>query len=86
MLTQIDVERLPAYRRVMEKGMERGMERGIQLGQGKGEVALLTRLLGYKFGALPSELRRRMEGARPEEVALWEQRVLSAQTLDEVFS
>nr|VFJ67232.1 MAG: hypothetical protein BECKDK2373C_GA0170839_11628 [Candidatus Kentron sp. DK] len=28
MLTQIDVERLPAYRRVMEKGMERGMERG----------------------------------------------------------
>nr|VFJ67229.1 MAG: hypothetical protein BECKDK2373C_GA0170839_11627 [Candidatus Kentron sp. DK] len=49
------------------------MERGIQLGQGKGEVALLTRQLGYKFGPLPSELKARMENARPEEMALWEQ-------------
>nr|VFJ53042.1 MAG: hypothetical protein BECKDK2373B_GA0170837_104028 [Candidatus Kentron sp. DK]VFJ62052.1 MAG: hypothetical protein BECKDK2373B_GA0170837_11069 [Candidatus Kentron sp. DK] len=62
------------------------MERGIQLGQGKGEAALLTRLLGYKFGPLPSELKARMENALPEEMALWEQRVLNAKTLDEVFS
>nr|VFJ62893.1 MAG: Predicted transposase YdaD [Candidatus Kentron sp. DK] len=82
MLTQVEVERMPFYK----LGMEQGIEQGMALGRGEGEVALLTRLLGYKFGALPAKLRRRMEGARPEEVALWEQRVLSAQTLDEVFS
>nr|VFK03000.1 MAG: hypothetical protein BECKH772B_GA0070898_103202 [Candidatus Kentron sp. H] len=85
MLTRIDVERMPFYRLGMERGMEQGMERGMALGRGEGEIALLMRLLGYKFGALPSGIRQRIETARAEELALWEQRVLSAKTLDEVF-
>ncbi|NNJ84699.1 MAG: hypothetical protein HKP13_07180 [Gammaproteobacteria bacterium] len=62
------------------------MEKGLKLGKNKGEAALLTRLLGYKFGALPSAIRQRMENATSEELALWEQRVLNAKNLDEVFS
>nr|VFK20356.1 MAG: Predicted transposase YdaD [Candidatus Kentron sp. LFY] len=89
MLTQIDVERLPAYRQVMEKGlkqgMERGMERGVELGREKGEIALLVRQLGYKFGTLSPELHRRVEDSSPEELALWERRILRATTLEEVF-
>nr|VFJ90351.1 MAG: hypothetical protein BECKLFY1418B_GA0070995_101941 [Candidatus Kentron sp. LFY]VFJ97764.1 MAG: hypothetical protein BECKLFY1418A_GA0070994_107311 [Candidatus Kentron sp. LFY] len=94
MLTQIDVERIPTYRlgmekgmeRGMETGMERGMERGMALGLGKGEAALLTRQLGYKFGALPQVLVDRIANAGSEELTLWGQRILSAKTLDEVFA
>nr|VFJ86390.1 MAG: hypothetical protein BECKH772A_GA0070896_1000143 [Candidatus Kentron sp. H]VFJ88263.1 MAG: hypothetical protein BECKH772B_GA0070898_1000135 [Candidatus Kentron sp. H]VFJ95485.1 MAG: hypothetical protein BECKH772C_GA0070978_1000243 [Candidatus Kentron sp. H] len=81
MLTRIDVERMPFY----QLGMEKGMAQGMELGHGKGEAAFLTRLLDYKFGALAPEIRRRVENARPEELAAWGQKVLSATTLDEVF-
>ena len=102
MLTQIDIERLPAYRRVMEKGMEKGMERGIErgmkrgmergmergmtLGLEKGEAMFFLRLVGHKFGPLPPALEQRVEKAGSQELALWGERVLSAKTLDEVFS
>ncbi|VFM95491.1 MAG: protein of unknown function (DUF4351) [Candidatus Kentron sp. G] len=82
MLTQIDIERLPAYRRVMEKGMERGMVLGLE----KGEAMFLMRQLGHKFGPLPPALEQRIENAGSQELALWGERVLSAKTLDEVFT
>ena len=78
MLTQIDIERLPAYQRVLEKGMEKGME--------KGEAMFLTRQLGHKFGPVPPVLEQRIKNARSEELALWGERMLGARTLDEVFS
>jgi len=74
MLTRIDAERMPYY----QLGMERGIE--------KGEAALLMRLLGYKFGTLPPAQKQRIENAGSEELALWEQRILSAKMLDEVFA
>ena len=74
MLTQIDIERLPAYRRVMEKGME------------KGEAMFFMRLLDHKFGSIPPVIEQRIENAESEELALWGERVLSAGTLDEVFA
>ncbi|VFM98011.1 MAG: hypothetical protein BECKG1743D_GA0114223_105365 [Candidatus Kentron sp. G] len=82
MLTQIDVERMPYY----QLGMERGIERGMELGRDEGETALFIRLLGYKFGGLPPVLEQRIRDAESEELALWEQRMLSAGTLDEVFA
>nr|VFK49890.1 MAG: Predicted transposase YdaD [Candidatus Kentron sp. TC] len=98
MLTQVDLERMPFYESIMEQGMERGMEKGmekgmemglekgVEVGREKGEAALLMRLLGYKFGALPPILARRVENACSEELALWERRILNAKTLDEVFA
>nr|VFK13713.1 MAG: protein of unknown function (DUF4351) [Candidatus Kentron sp. LFY] len=98
MLTQIDVERLPAYRQVMEKGlrqgiekgmergMEKGLKRGIEQGRGEGEAVFLMRLLRHKFGPLSPALEQRIRNAEPEALATWGERVLSAQTLDEVFS
>ena len=82
MLTQIDVERLPAYRQVMEKGLKRGIEQG----RGEGEAVFLMRLLRHKFGPLSPALEQRIRNAEPEALATWGERVLTAQTLDEVFS
>nr|VFJ88909.1 MAG: protein of unknown function (DUF4351) [Candidatus Kentron sp. LFY] len=82
MLSQIDVERLPAYRQVMEKGLKRGIEQG----RGEGEAVFLMRLLRHKFGPLSPALEQRIRNAEPEALATWGERVLSAQTLDEVFS
>ena len=70
MLTQIDFERLPTYRRGMEKG----------------EAMFLTRLLDHKFGSIPPVIEQRIENAGSEELALWGKRVLTAGTLDEVFA
>ena len=82
MLTQIDMTRIPSYQLGMEKGLEEGMEKGME----RGQVALLTRLLSYKFGILSPMVMQRIDNARPEELATWGERALSAKKLDEVFS
>nr|VFK54828.1 MAG: protein of unknown function (DUF4351) [Candidatus Kentron sp. TUN] len=61
------------YRLRMEKGME------------KGEAAFFTRLLNHKFGTLPSTVQQPIDNARPEELALWGERILDGKNLDEVF-
>nr|VFJ53682.1 MAG: protein of unknown function (DUF4351) [Candidatus Kentron sp. FW] len=71
--------------RGIEEGMGKGLEQGLALGIGKGEAGFLIRQLGYKFGILPPELLQRIESARPEDLALWGQRVLNAKTLNDVF-
>nr|VFK37662.1 MAG: hypothetical protein BECKSD772F_GA0070984_101732 [Candidatus Kentron sp. SD]VFK41324.1 MAG: hypothetical protein BECKSD772E_GA0070983_101127 [Candidatus Kentron sp. SD] len=98
MLTRIDMTRIPSYRIGMEKGMERGrlegMERGMERGRlegmekgmEKGEAMFLVRQLGHKFGALPPTVEQRIGRARSEELAMWGKRVLSAKSLDEIFS
>nr|VFJ94071.1 MAG: protein of unknown function (DUF4351) [Candidatus Kentron sp. LFY] len=88
MLTQIDVERFPTWQVVNKwlQGMEREMERGIALGRGEGEAVFLMRQLRHKFGSLPPALEQRIRNAEPEALATWGERVLTAQTLDEVFS
>ena len=86
MLTRVDLERMPFYEAIMERGMERGMEKGMELGRGEGQATLLMRLLCRRFGSLPPEMERKIHQAPPETLALWGDRVLDARTLDEVFS
>lgn len=77
MLTRIEVEKLPFY----QIGMERGLEKGIE----KGEAALLSRMLRKKFGALPPNLAQRLEQADSTHLEAWGDRVLTANTLEEIF-
>ena len=86
MLTQIDMTRIPSYRIGMEKGRLEGMEKGRLEGMEKGRTEFLAWQLGQKFGALPPKVERRIENARSEELAMWGKRVLSAESLDEIFS
>ena len=102
MLTRTDMTRIPSYRIGMEKGMERGMEKGrlegmergmergmekgMERGMEKGKAEFLAWQLGQKFGALPPTVAQRIGRARSEELAMWGKRVLSAESLDEIFS
>nr|VFK21470.1 MAG: Predicted transposase YdaD [Candidatus Kentron sp. LPFa]VFK36012.1 MAG: Predicted transposase YdaD [Candidatus Kentron sp. LPFa] len=85
MLTQVDLERMPFYEAIMERGVRQGMERGMERGREEGEAVLLLRQLNRKFGPLPPEMERKIRSAEPQALMLWGDRVLDARTLDEVF-
>lgn len=57
-----------------------------QNGVQKGEARLLMRQLELKFGALRPEDQARIDGTDAERLLSWGERVLTARSLDEVFS
>lgn len=54
-------------------------------GEQRGEKQLLVRLLNQKFGPLPDEARERLETASLAQLRRWAGRVLTAETLADVF-
>ncbi len=54
-------------------------------GREEGQRNLLGSQLKLKFGELPSEVLRRLEGAETRELQKWAARILTAATLDAVF-
>jgi len=64
-------------RQSLEKGMQKGMQ--------KGACDLLVRLLEKKFGTIPDELRHRLEQADQQQILQWSERVLSAESMGDVF-
>ena len=72
--------------RFEQKGLQKGIQQGIQQGRQKGEAELLLRQLQRKFGPLSESLRQRIEGADTDTLLLWAERVLTAETLQEVFT
>jgi hypothetical protein len=68
----------------LEQGLRRGLEQGVQRGLQKGEAAVLLRQLHRKFGELPDAVRQRVETADPETLLTWSERILTAQSIDEV--
>jgi hypothetical protein len=51
----------------------------------EGAARTLVRLLTRRFGAVPDGVRDRIDTASLEQLDLWSDRVLDAETLDEVF-
>ena len=47
---------------------------------------MLIKLLGLRFGPLPEPLRARVQSAAIDQLDAWTDRVLTAQTLDEVLA
>lgn len=74
MLTQIDIERMPSY----ELGMEKG--------ESAGEKRFLLRLLRGKFGEPSPEVLQRIEAAGTDQLEQWGERILSANSMEEVFA
>ncbi|HCO76785.1 MAG TPA: hypothetical protein DIT50_01065 [Rhodocyclaceae bacterium] len=60
---------------------QQGEEKGFYLG----ELQTLQRQLTKRFGPLPEAVQVRLSTASREEIERWLDRVLDAQTLDEVF-
>lgn len=72
--------------RGIERGIEQGIERGLARGRQEGEAQLLLRQLTRKFGPLSGDTRARLEAADAEQLLIWGERLLTAVSLDEVFS
>jgi len=59
---------------------------GIAIGRTEGQMSLLYRQLRAKFGELPPSIEERLQAAKPAQLAHWADKVLFAETLDQVFS
>ena len=58
---------------------------GERKGRAEERRELLLKLLGLRFGELPKEVRERVNAAEPTMLETWVERVLFAQTLNEVL-
>ncbi|MBF0610107.1 MAG: DUF4351 domain-containing protein [Magnetococcales bacterium] len=73
----------------MERGMERGIQigeqRGLQIGEQKGAASMLCRQLQRRFQVLPEWAASKIAEADLATLEIWSDRVLDAQTLEEVL-
>ncbi len=60
-------------------------EKALQEGRQEGEARLLLRLLRLKFGPLDSETEERVHAAGADRLLEWGERVLTAESLQEIF-
>ena len=61
-------------------------QEGIQIGESRGRAALLARQLQLKFGPLAEATQQRLQQAGDTQLDAWAERILSAQSLAEVFA
>jgi predicted transposase YdaD len=73
---------LPYLRRIHAEGRREGHAEGRR----EGEAEVLLRLLRARFGALPQDVTARLNAADAETLLRWSERILSASTLDAVFT
>ncbi|NKY55961.1 DUF4351 domain-containing protein [Nocardia flavorosea] len=65
---------------------ERLRAEGRVQGRAEGEARVLLKLLAAKFGTLPTETVHRIRSADTDELETWTPRVLTATSLDEIFT
>ncbi|MDX8378004.1 MAG: Rpn family recombination-promoting nuclease/putative transposase [Mariprofundales bacterium] len=69
-----------------QEGMQKGMQKGMQEGRQEGRTSLFLRQLRLKFGtAVNSSIIQRVEQADATELEVWSERILSANSLEDVF-
>ena len=83
--TNIDRWEAQAIAKGMQQGIQQGMQQGVQQGMQLGEALLLQRQLTRRFGELSAAQQARLAAATPAQLEIWGDRVLDAQSLDEVF-
>jgi Domain of unknown function (DUF4351) len=80
----------PFERRAIEKGRAEGLNEGKQLGLDEGlqqgVVSVLKRLLARRFEQLPEWAEARLEKASRDELEHWADRVIDAESLEQVFA
>jgi hypothetical protein len=69
------------YEMVVQEGFDEGFEKALQ-----GQRAILLRLLGRRFGAVPEPIAVRVSAATPPDLERWFDRVLDAGSIDDVFA
>jgi flagellar biosynthesis/type III secretory pathway protein FliH len=69
----------------LREGRQEGLQEGLETGQKKSEILILMRLLERKFGPLSEQHRRRLEEADANTLLDWSERVLTVDSIEEVF-
>jgi flagellar biosynthesis/type III secretory pathway protein FliH len=69
-----------------EQLRQEGLNDGIQKGRLEGAAGVLRRQLELKFGALSEDVSARLETATYEQVSVWTDRILVADSLAAVFA
>ncbi len=69
----------------LKEGRKEGRQEGLKDGRREGEVWLLVRQLELKFGPLSSRDRERIDATDSDRLLEWGDRILTAQSLGEVF-
>jgi predicted transposase YdaD len=87
---QGEVKRMPITLNLKEnpffqEAFAEGEERGRQQGVAEGEHRLLSKQLGLRFGPLPEAVMERLRAADSDQLERWGVRLLTVQSLDEVF-
>ncbi len=70
---------------LMETFIDRYIAQGEQRGEQRGEAKILLRLIERKFGPPSETVRHRITAADSETLLEWSDRILEAQSLDEVL-
>lgn len=72
--------------RGVQQGLEKGLEQGLEKGKATGERAVLLLQLSHRFGPLDEATRHKLESASTEELELWANNILEAESLEDVFT
>ena len=70
----------------MLEGLEKGLQQGRQEGERAALESTLTRLVRLRFREMPNHLNARIEAATKLELERWIERILTAETLDDLFA
>ncbi|MEQ5803222.1 hypothetical protein [Halomonas sp. H10-9-1] len=80
---EVKMSYVTSFERIAEK---RGMQRGMQQGEVSGRAQMLLKLLVLKFDELPASIESKVSQAGTEELEVWAERVLTADSLDDIFA
>jgi len=72
-------------REIREEGLQEGLQKGHQKGRQEEGVRMVLRLLRFKFGPLESEIEERVRAADADRLLEWGERVLTAESLQDIF-
>jgi hypothetical protein len=74
------------HKRGLDEGHKKGLDEGHKKGLDEGERRLLLGLVRKRFGRVPTMVETRVNAADAAQINAWAEKLLSASSLDEVFS
>lgn len=78
---------MTAAEKLRQEGFDSGVAQGMAQGIEKGRRAMLVRLFEFRFGpSVPSWVLARIERANAAQIDLWTRRILTVETIEEVFA
>ena len=69
-----------------QEGRREGLQEGLEQGHRQAEIELLTRVIERKFGVVPGWAHARLQSASSEQLLLWVDRVLTAESVEALLA